>query len=393
MFIFTPFLPQQQIPAQFLLQLNNKMGLHHHSTPKKCRVAGTVDFLRSTGHLGQGRLFTKEQVFQRNQVSHTAGYRILGQPPTLEPRTFHSNYNETRGRKKKLDNQALIQIERCIEQGGFDGRTLSWESIPSAAGLDLEVSARTVRRALRELNFRRCIACEKQYRSKQSKAKRVEYSRVMLERYPEPKDWWRVRFSDESHFGWGPQGKIWVLRRPWERFCPDCMVEKEAPAEKDLRRLHCWAAVGHDFKSPLVWYDVASNNNGKMTMQVYRDQILEPVVAPWLKAGHSFVLEEDNDSGHGGKKGGNIITNWKKENGLESYFNCPLSPDFVPIERAWQLPKQYIRKRPCWEDSIVKELAQEGWDALKQDSINRWVDQIPQILKDCIEMEGAMTGH
>ena len=112
---------------------------------------------------------------------------------------------------------------------------------------------------------------------------------MMLERYPEPMDWYRVRFSDESHFGWGPQGKIWVLRRPWERFCPDCIVEKDAPAEKDLRRLHCWGAVGHDFKSPLVWYDVPSNNNGKMTMQAYRDQILEPVVAPWLRAGRAFL--------------------------------------------------------------------------------------------------------
>jgi hypothetical protein len=170
------------------------------------------------------------------------------------------------------------------------------------------------------------------------------------------------------------------------------MVEMEAPAEKELRRLQCWAAVGHDFKSPLVWYDVPSNNNGKMTIQAYRDQSLKPVVAPWLRARHSFFLEEDNDSGHGGK-GNNIVTKWKKENGLESYFNCPLSPDFVPIEKAWQLPKQYVRKRPCWEDGIVKDLAEEGWDALQQDSINRWVDKVPQILKDCIEAEGAMTGH
>jgi hypothetical protein len=104
------------------------------------------------------------------------------------------------------------------------------------------------------------------------------------------------------------------------------------------------------------------------------------------------VLEEDNDSGHGGK-GNNIVTKWKKENGLESYFNCPLSLDFVPIEKAWQLPKQYVRKRPCWEDGIVKDLAEEGWDALEQESINSLVDKVPQILKDCIEAEGAMTGH
>ncbi len=164
------------------------MGIAHHSTPKKSRVAGTVDFLRHYGLLGASQITTKEQVFRFHQVSHTQGYQILSQPQ-LPTRTFHSNYLETRGRKKKLDHEALIQIERCLDEGGFDSRTLPWEAIPSAAGLDIDVSARTVRRALRELNFRRCIACEKQYRSKQSKEKRVEYCRTMLERYPEPKDW------------------------------------------------------------------------------------------------------------------------------------------------------------------------------------------------------------
>jgi hypothetical protein len=161
MLLHAPFLPQHQFLTQFLLQSNVKIGIHHHSTPKKCRVAGTVDFLRSTSHLSRGRLFTKEHVFRHNNVSHATGYRILGQPPNLEPRTFHSNYVDTRGRKKKLDHEALIQIERYIDEGGFDGRTLPWEAIPAAAGLDIEVYGRTVRRALRELNFRRYIACKK----------------------------------------------------------------------------------------------------------------------------------------------------------------------------------------------------------------------------------------
>jgi hypothetical protein len=63
------------------------MGIVHHSTPKKSRVAGTVDFLRHNGLLGTSRL-------------------------------------KTRGRKRKLDHEALTQIERYIDKGGFDGHTL-----------------------------------------------------------------------------------------------------------------------------------------------------------------------------------------------------------------------------------------------------------------------------
>ena len=36
-----------------------------------------------------------------------------------------------------------------------------------------------------------------------------------------------------------------------------------------------------------------------MKQKVYVNKILEPVVKPWLEAGHDFVLEEDNDSDHG----------------------------------------------------------------------------------------------
>lgn len=39
------------------------------------------------------------------------------------------------------------------------------------------------------------------------------------------------------------------------------------------------------------------------------DQILEPVVGSRLWDGHDFMLEEDNDSGDGGK-GKNVVTEW-----------------------------------------------------------------------------------
>ncbi|KAK3950962.1 hypothetical protein QBC32DRAFT_371544 [Pseudoneurospora amorphoporcata] len=194
-------------------------------------------------------------------------------------RTFHnaSNFKETRGRKKKLTPKALAILERFLESNGFDGRTIPWEGLPRAAGLDIEVSGETVRRAVKEMHFR------------------------------------KIRFSDECHFGFGPQGKLWVIRRPWERHCPDCIIEKEEPAEKDKKRLHCWAAVGYNFKSDLIWYNVPGNNNGKMSLQIYRDKILEPVVGHWLRKGEDFIVEEDNSSGHGGGRNGQKKKNIVKQ--------------------------------------------------------------------------------
>lgn len=358
-------------------------------TPKKARIQGICDYLDA-----KGIPYHHSDVFRHERVSKTTGWKILRQSRDLEPRTFHSIYRETRGRRKKLTEEDLDVLEAFIIDNGYDSRTLRWQDLPAEAGLEVEVSGETVRRRLKEREFRRCQACQKEYVSPRLAERRQGYARVTLERYPQPEDWRHIRFSDETHFGWGPEGKVYVIRRPWERQCPDCVVERREPPAKDLKRLHAWAAVGYDFKSSLHWYNVPGNTNGKMTLQVYRDEILESVVGSWLRQGHSFVLEEDNDSGHGTGKA-NIVRTWKKQNGLDSFFNCASSPDFVPIEKAFLIPKDYVRTQSCWDDETLKSRAEEGWEKLKQSTINVWVDDIPKILKqvaDSDQLAGRMSG-
>lgn len=54
------------------------------------------------------------------------------------------------------------------------------------------------------MNYHKCIACRKGWVNEHLAERRVQYATTMLQRYPEPKDWQRVRFSDEVYFGWGP---------------------------------------------------------------------------------------------------------------------------------------------------------------------------------------------
>jgi hypothetical protein len=129
-----------------------------------------------------------------------------------------------------------------------------------------------------------------------------------------------------------------------------------------------------------------------MSLRVYRDAILEPIVKPWLDRGDDFVLEEDNDSGHGTGKS-NIVRTWKRKNRLNSYFNCPSSPDLSPIENCWQPPKQFLKKFPHWDEFETRELVTEGWGNISQKFINERVNSMPQRLQDCIDMEGEMTGY
>ena len=51
-----------------------------------------------------------------------------------------------------------------------------------------------------------------------------------------------------------------------------------------------------------------SNTKGKISQQVYIDQILAPIVEPWIQAYQDFVLEEDQDLGHLPEKSNIVCT-------------------------------------------------------------------------------------
>lgn len=143
------------------------------------------------------------------------------------------------------------------------------------------------------MEYHKCIACRMGWVNKKTRKDRLEYATVMLQRYPNPQDWYRVRYSEEVHFGYGPQDKLHIIRKPGMRYCHSSIQENPKPAEKDRNRYHCWAAIGHDFKSDINFYEVTGITHGKMSQQAYINRILEPILKPWIKAKQDFVLEED----------------------------------------------------------------------------------------------------
>ncbi|KAF8857210.1 hypothetical protein BDZ45DRAFT_547405, partial [Acephala macrosclerotiorum] len=354
----------------------------HYSTPHKTAVRTVVWWENRKKPLDRT---PKTEIFEAFNVTRKRGYEILSdendQPSS---RTYHNQPTmpETRGRKPKISKEQADMMEDIIENCGWEGRTMSWEQLGAEAGVDCETVA--IRRVMQGRGYHMCKACRKFYISDDLAPRREKWAADMEAKYPKKEDWYRVRFSDECHGSFGPQGKVNVIRTSKQRGHPDCIQEVNyKKREEDSYKVHWWAAVGHDFKSPIQFYDVDTNSNGKMTHRVYIDQILEPVVKPWLDAGHDFVLEEDGDSGHGYNKNGtpNVVTKWKKDHGLETYRNCVHSPDLSPVENCWQPIKHHIREQPHWDVDTLKELVLEAWDRLSQKSINNWVDEMPDRLK------------
>ncbi len=244
------------------------------------------------------------------------------------------------------------------------------------------------------MDYHKCIACQKGQVLASAAENRVRLATEMLRKYLRAKDQYCVRFSNKVHFGQGLQGKLRIIRWPRERYCPNCLQEGDQLEEKDKKRFHCQAAISYNFKLNIHFYNVLSNTNGKMSLQVYRDYILELIVKPQLAKGEDFVLEEDNDSGHSTGKGkGNIVRKQKEENGLECYFNCAQSLDLSPIKNCQIVPKGHLRKVPHQDNKTTKELIIKGQAKVSQRFINDLINTIPQRLQDVIDSNGKLTGY
>ncbi|KJZ80094.1 hypothetical protein HIM_00808 [Hirsutella minnesotensis 3608] len=417
-------------------------GYKHGDTPKKAMVRGTISYLES-----QGLPVNKAAIFRHFGMSRSQGYAAMTLPPSKRD---DPEWEETRGRPSKVTEADQQKMERVLWDDEYEGVSLNWAGLAKAAGVAMECNTRTLHRTMGTLGYRRCLSCGRCVVHKRCREKRVDYARKMLDAYPDPRDWRRVRFSVELHFGFGLDGKVRLLPRPGERFCPQCADEPEANWPRDVRRLHAWAAAGHGFKSGLVFYEESTNPNctGSMSQADYHDKILEKAVKPWLvsqpdadtvngvapdahmatealaaAAGgtstpvggeplggmpasgapasgapasvvpSAFILEEDGEAyAHGGLSKVNPVQQWKDAMGLRHFFSCGDCPDLSPLDSLWPPRKQWqVKPLKDWEDETLQQAAADAWADVGQERIDIWVDVMPQRLRHVIETDGRLV--
>ncbi|SMQ51753.1 unnamed protein product [Zymoseptoria tritici ST99CH_3D7] len=99
--------------------------------------------------------------------------------------------------------------------------------------------------------YHKCKACQKSYLRAANVDKRKAFcaTRLFL-----TLDYWKsVRFTDEVHFCVEARRAAMVIRNHEERECETCIQFNK---RNTTSVFHCWAMVGWDFKSELVFYNV-----------------------------------------------------------------------------------------------------------------------------------------
>jgi len=221
----------------------NERKAEQLETPQKNKITGAAEFCAAKG--------IEATLTKLAAVFHASRYQVYYVLQSTTNRTLQRSSIRT-SNAKKLSEQDLTRVEEFLTSNGPEGHELTWDELGQQ--FDLEVTGRTLRNNMAARRVYKFIAAEKPYIDEKLAKLRIQWCQHMLEQYPAPEEWRHVRFSDEVHFGWGPQGNIRHCGRDW-RGHPDCVHRKETRDRKnndDTKRLHYWAAIGWNFKSPLV---------------------------------------------------------------------------------------------------------------------------------------------
>jgi hypothetical protein len=155
------------------------------------------------------------------------GYKTIraktGIPLSTIKRIYKSETSRTMHKGKACKPYLLKQadIKRIFRfvSVSWTNRCMSWGRI--RAELKLKAKVDCIRKTMKKHGYRRCVACRRPFISKKQAAKRLAFA--LKYRWWGTADWKRVAWSDEATFETGKRGRVWVIRRPEQKNCPDCI--------------------------------------------------------------------------------------------------------------------------------------------------------------------------
>jgi transposase len=100
---------------------------------------------------------TNEEIFRRVGMSYSSGYRALrggrDEEPVEKPK-------EKRGRKRKLNEDAVKGVIQSIESQPQGEKSQSWDELAKQTGLE-GISGITIKRAVEEAGYYKCSHCQR----------------------------------------------------------------------------------------------------------------------------------------------------------------------------------------------------------------------------------------
>ncbi|KAL0164003.1 hypothetical protein M9458_039756, partial [Cirrhinus mrigala] len=191
--------------------------------------------------------------------------------------------------------------------------------------------------------------------------------------------WRGVLFTDESRFSlYRADGRQRVWRRVGERFADVSVVDRVA---------HCGGGV-------MVWAGVCYGQgtqvhfiDGILNAQRYRDEILRPIVVPFIHDQH-LMLQHDNAQSHVAR----ICTQFLEAENIPVHAWPAYLPDMSPIEHVWDALDRCIGQCVPVSANIqqLRTAIEEEWTNIPQATFNNLINFMRG---RCVALREVNGGH
>jgi transposase len=290
---------------------------------------------------------------------------VLGIPKSTISDNIAKCKNTTKlrtGRPQILDERDKREIVKIVKRK----RKIAVEEIKDEfnIGKPIEVSTRTVQRALHSKGYFGRVAKKKPFVSEQNRKKRFGWANTRIKWVNE---WNYVIFSDESRYEiFNNDSKNWVWRRSDEKYKKECL----RPTVQKSKGVMVWGCFCKDRIGPLVLVD------GSVNSATYIEILRENLIPFLIQLGPSnYIFQDDNASAHRSQ----VVNRWKEENMIVTLPWPAQSPDLNPIENIWAELERKIRNykvKPKNQSELFDALKTE-WYNLDINYINRLIYSLP----------------
>lgn len=299
-------------------------------------------------------------------VKHWISYYDINKNVEDRPRT---------GRPKITDENSNINIGVTAIVEPF--------SVPKTVkhALDLDVSARTVRRRMDDCNLFGRIARLEYPFTKTIIKKRLSFSNGYVNWNADK--WSKVIYSDETHIELGAHGQNWVQRPVGKAFDYHYMVDKKMPHPP---RVSVWACFSKKGVGEIAIF--TENLDAKLMKKILDTRLIKsanrlfpPNTAWWFL--------QDNDPKHKSK----LVQAWIHNKGIQCIDFPPYSPDCNPIENLWHDLKGRVEKHNATNIQELEQHIVSEWKETNKYFLNRLSNSMPDRCQAVIDNEGHLTKY
>ncbi len=141
-----------------------------------------------------------------------------------------------------------------------------------------------------------------------------------------------------------------------------------------------WAGVCYGQRTQVHFID------GILNAQRYRDEILRPIVVPFIHD-HHLMLQHDNARPHAAR----ICTQFLEAENIPVLVWPAYSPDMSPIKHVWDALDRRIWQRVLVPANILelRTATEEEWTNIPQTTINNLINSM---WRRCVELHEANGG-